>query len=84
MVWFGLVLIYDKPVWFGSKLFVNGSVLNGLVSPICKRFGFNGFIYFKQFGLVFIIIKWFGLVWFQAQETEPGPLLMACTNAKWG
>ena len=67
MVWFGLVLIYDKPVWFGSKFSVNG-----LVSPIfytvwfkwfgSKRFGLNGFINFKQVGSVFIINKWFGLV----------------------
>ena len=42
MVWFGLVLIYDKPVWFGSKLSINGSVLNGLVSPFFKRLGLNG------------------------------------------
>ena len=26
MVWFGLVLIYDKPVWFGSKFSVNSLV----------------------------------------------------------
>ena len=71
MVWFGLALIYDKPVWFGSKLSINGSVLNGLVSPIFKRLGLNGFINFNKFGLVFIINKWFGLVWFQGQETKP-------------
>ena len=29
MVWFGLVFIYDKLVWFGFKFFVNG-----LVSPM--------------------------------------------------
>ena len=83
MVWFGLVLIYDKQVWFSSKLSING-----LVSPIFKQLGFpkwfglNGFIHFKQFDLVFIINKWFGLVWFRGQETEPnrnqiGPIAKA-------
>ena len=54
MVWFGLVLIYDKSVGFGSKLFVNG-----LVSPIFKWFHKFQTIWFD-----FILNKWFGLVWF--------------------
>ena len=80
-----MVLIYDKPVWFGSKLFVNGPVLNGLVSPIFKWLGLNGFINFNQFGLVrfgFYMNKWFG---FKAPkpnrvEPEPGPLLLQGKN----
>ena len=79
MVWFGLVLIYDKLVQSGSKFSIKG-----LVSPFLKRFGLNGFINFKQFGLVFIINKWFGFIinkWFGLvsrlrNRTEPGPLLV--------
>ena len=37
MVWFILVLIYDKPVWFGSKF-----SLNGLVSVARNNVMFHG------------------------------------------
>ena len=36
MVWFGLVLIYDKLVQSGSKFSIKG-----LVSPFLKRFGLD-------------------------------------------
>ena len=36
----------------------------------------NGFIKFKQFGLVFNINKWFGLVSRPRNRTEPRPLLL--------
>ena len=62
----GLVLNYDKLVWFGSKFSVNGLVY------------LNGFINFKQFGLLFIMNKWFGLVSRPrtGTGTEPGPSLL--------
>ena len=78
MVGFGFDIGFNGLVWF--QIFHKRFHSNNSVSTTFKWLGLNGLVICKLFGSVFIMYKWFGLVWFHGQETEIEPKGLTITK----